>query len=72
MQLKIAEFKAKLAEAKTLLKDKADKRELEKEKQALEELTAEKDVVKGKTKATSDAYNLAKTEAEKEIAEAKK
>ena len=59
----VATLNSKLVDAVAILKDQADKTELIAAKKALEKLTSEADPTTGKTKASKDAYNQAKTAA---------
>ncbi|WP_391484561.1 YSIRK-type signal peptide-containing protein [Lactobacillus iners] len=59
----VATLNSKLVDAVAILKDQADRTELIAAKKALEKLTSEADPTTGKTKASKDAYNQAKTAA---------
>ncbi|MCT7676500.1 MAG: YSIRK-type signal peptide-containing protein [Lactobacillus iners] len=59
----VATLNSKLVDAVAILKDQADKTELIAAQMALEGLTNEADPTTGKTKASKDAYNQAKTAA---------
>ncbi|MCT7738212.1 MAG: YSIRK signal domain/LPXTG anchor domain surface protein, partial [Lactobacillus iners] len=59
----VATLNSKLVDAVAILKDQADMNELIAAKTALEKLTSEADPTTGKTKASKDAYNQAKTAA---------
>ena len=67
---KVEELKAKLAEAKGLLKDKANTTELTNAKEALKALAATENVTAGKTKETADKYDAAKVEADQAVKDA--
>ena len=67
---KVEELKAKLAEAKGLLKDKANTTELTNAKEALKALAATENVTAGKTKETADKYDAAKAEADQAVTDA--
>ncbi len=67
---KVATLNSKLVDAVAILKDQADKNELIAAQMALEGLTSEADPTTGKTKASKDAYNQAKTAAKQAETEA--
>ena len=67
---KVEELKAKLAEAKGLLKDKANTEELTTAKDALKALAATENVTAGKTKETADKYDAAKADADQAVTDA--
>ena len=67
---KVEELKAKLAEAKGLLKDKANTTELTNAKEALKALAATENVTAGKTKETADKYDAAKADADQAVKDA--
>ncbi|MCT7743682.1 MAG: YSIRK-type signal peptide-containing protein [Lactobacillus iners] len=67
----VATLNSKLVDAVAILKDQADKTELIAAQMALEGLTSEADPTTGKTKASKDAYNQAKTAATQAETDAK-
>ena len=69
-QAKVNDMKAKLAEAATLLKDKANTTALETAKDELKAEVAKENVTAGKTPATAEKYDAAKAAADQAVKEA--
>ena len=69
-QAKVNDMKAKLAEAATLLKDKANTTALETAKDELKAEAAKENVTAGKTPATAEKYDAAKAAADQAVKEA--